>query len=172
MFVLTGGWGMIRGVAVLQLVVSKQADGAESLTAVPNDTQEPPYTFDRDDTYALQIGSQGLVELALRLRGHGYRVTDLTLVDHAFSTLDDVFAQAIKDELLSRIRDGEEEAATRFLERDIQGFYVLNLELRDTSPGNGRVTIVQDGIILTSSPNQVDKFASTVRRALNYGHGE
>lgn len=171
MFVLTEGWGMIRAVAVLQLVVSKQADGAESLSAVPNDTQEPPYTFDRDDTYALQIGSQGLVELALRLRDHGYRVTDLTLVDHAFSTLDDLFANAIKNELLSRMRDGEEEAVTRFVERDMPGFYVLNLELRDTSPGNGRVTLVQDGIVLTSSPNQIDKFASMVRRALNYGHG-
>jgi hypothetical protein len=149
----------------VQLLVRERSDGVKDLEAVAAEGQEPPDSWG-EDREALPVGSQDLVVLTLALREHGYRATDLGLVDYTFSPVPE--ARPLVEALLGRLASDSREGVLGFMAAVMPGYYIQNVELRDSGPQNGRVTLVQDGLVRTQSPHQLTKVPGILREALGF----
>jgi hypothetical protein len=149
----------------VQLIVRERTGGVRDLEAVPAEGQEPA-DFWGKDTEALPVGSQDLVDLAVALREYGYRPMDLGLVDFTFSPVPE--ARPLIDQLLTRLRTDDREGVRAFMASVMPHYYVENVELRDSGPQNGRVTLVQDGLVRTTSEYQLSKIPDILREALGF----
>lgn len=148
----------------MQLLVREEVGHAPMLEAVEAIGSEAPDAWGGRDP--LPIGSQDLVELTVHLREQGYRITDLAIVDYRFTSMDGI--DDLKDNLIRLLRNNTEQDAVRFISESMSGLYVQNVELRDTGPQNGRITLVQDGLIRSSSLHQLAKIPQVLRAALGY----
>lgn len=131
---------------VLQLV----RGGADAgLKPVPNPAQLPPEQFIKNGAFL--AGSDDLVNIAIHLSRHNFKILKFTFVDRFFQPIGDERNDKLSDDLRNHISQGTH---PEFLRNELGELSVDSVRLRDLTT-RGNIQIWQEGIVTTRSDNDV-----------------
>lgn len=140
-----------------QLVARSERNGPVLVDAVENPSSKAPESFRSDTEGPFLSGSQDLVALAIVLGREGYTPVALSFVDRFLQEVDPESINDAARDLKLLLRKGDFDAARHLLATELDGVYVLSIDLKDQTDHNERITLSQDGVVLTDSPTQATK---------------
>jgi hypothetical protein len=149
--------------AVLQLLLHRNATGTVALEAVDNPDSLAPSAFETNDTAikAFRVGTQGLLEAAAGLKSAGFVVQSVDFRDEFGQVWPNMEWQ---HQLVRNLRAGRLNEVLSYLDGPGNDVYVYGVELFDSESGSA-VNLRQDGVVVLFGSAQRDRLVNALAGA-------
>lgn len=129
---------------VLQLIEDRSG-GQRRIEPLPNPDEKTPEDLESEGVSTVDVGSDALIDFAVRLSHAGFRILEFSLVDRYFTEVDDDTAHELEPRL-RRLAITDANGLEDFKASFLADLFVDHVRMRNRETGNV-IVLGQEGVV-------------------------